>query len=487
MPTFSEITIEFIQDFEVDYTLNMVVNTNGVISNKLFTWVVTRGATGEVTTGTPTGTAGETTATNFEAAYDLDNPTNYITTRTVNSLVIQSETEGEDFLSVRVLDENGNSTGDAIGVTFDNFIPPIDTSNIEFALVKSPHYVNIPFDFETTTSVTLDLFVWDGDLSVVPAVATYSLTLPRPSINFAEFNVDLAKLIAEQLEPKPFIDLGGTPEVVDSTADSVKWVNYVASYTDPDEEIADIQGTFVSVDGYGFYDEGVNPTKPTNNILSTCFNRKVSRDGIILFPFVNNGTITSIDIESSTGEISDTETMVTSNESTDIVQYIQVDLTQTSTDNSLTITTQPAGDVSTYEIIDECRYEPIQVLFKNKYGAYEGMTLFKKSNVNISTQNDEFVNNYINAGTYDTTKHQYQKLNVTAKKTIKVNSGYVKESENDLYEQVMYSDSVYFYENNNLIPVKVTNSGLEFKTRVNDKLINYTIDFEYAYNIIQNV
>ena len=97
-----------------------------------------------------------------------------------------------------------------------------------------------------------------------------------------------------------------------------------------------------------------------------------------------------------------------------------------------------------------------------------------------------FINNYVSGGTYDTTKHQFQKLNVTAKKSIKANSGYISEAENILYEQLLYSDQVYFYDGT-LIPVNVTSSSLEYKTRVNDKLVNYSIDFEYAYNIIQNV
>jgi len=157
------------------------------------------------------------------------------------------------------------------------------------------------------------------------------------------------------------------------------------------------------------------------------------------------------------------------------------------TDGDVTITMQPTGDTITYEIIDECRYNPIEVVFKNRYGVFEAVTLFKKSNTTLKTKNDEFVNNYVSGGTYSTTKHQYQKLNVTGKKSIKVNSGYIGELENALYEELLLSDLVYFYEDDALIPVNVATSSLEYKTRVNDSLVNYTIDFDYAYNIIQNI
>ena len=36
-------------------------------------------------------------------------------------------------------------------------------------------------------------------------------------------------------------------------------------------------------------------------------------------------------------------------------------------------------------------------------------------------------------------------------------------------------------------PVNVTSNSLEYKTVKNDKLINYTLTFNYAYNEINNV
>ena len=38
-----------------------------------------------------------------------------------------------------------------------------------------------------------------------------------------------------------------------------------------------------------------------------------------------------------------------------------------------------------------------------------------------------------------------------------------------------------------VIPVKVKTSSMTFKTSVNDRLIEYTIDFEEAYDYINNI
>ena len=488
MPTFSEIEITFIQDFELNYNVSVSTSTSGAAAvPQVWDWVASRSSGFEVTIGTPTATAGETTAINFKAAFDLDNPTGYVTTLLSNVLTIAIENPALTWVGFNA--KNGLTRlteGVEYSVLFNNYNVPIDNSNIEFALVKSPHYVNIPFFFETTVSVTLEVSVWSGDLTAPPATPTYSLTIPRPTVNFVEFNINLSDLIGENLEYTPTIDLSSTTQIVDSQTNEVKWIKYTAIYLDASEIIANIVGTFVAVDGYGFYNEGANPTKPVNNVLTLASIRKVARNGFILFPFVNNGTITSIDIDSNTGQINATETITAANQSTKIVQYLEVDVSQATTDEYITITTS-SGVVTTYEVVDECRYNPIQVIFKNKLGSYDCITLFKKSNESSSSKSDEFVNNYISGGSYNTTKHQYQKLNVTAKKTIKANSGYINQIENTLYEQLLYSDTVYFYENSLLVPVNVKTSSLEYKTRVNDKLVNYELDFEYAYNIIQNV
>ena len=225
MPIYSTMTVAFLVDFDEDYELRMSTSDGTTLTSYVWTWETTRSGGFEVTTGTPTGNVGETTATNFESAYDLDFPTGFVTTRTVNSLLIESETLGLDFARIAVVDDNGNFLVKDVDYTvvFDNYIVPVDYSTIEFALVKSPHYVNIPFDFDTTTSATINLYVWDGALSPVPTTATTTLTIPRPSTNFSEFNVDLSELVAQRLNPIPVIDLTSTAQVVDSTDDSVKW------------------------------------------------------------------------------------------------------------------------------------------------------------------------------------------------------------------------------------------------------------------------
>jgi hypothetical protein len=274
---------------------------------------------------------------------------------------------------------------------------------------------------------------------------------------------------------------------VDASDDEVKWLRYVVEYIDGDISIPDDVGTLIATQGYGYFLEGVNPTKPTNNILTSSDLRKVSRDGFIILPFYNNGTITSVDVNSNGSDISDNHTVTSSDNSNKAIQYLIIDVSQAPNDDSITVTFNPTNENINYEIVDECRYEPKQVVFINKYGLYDSITLFKKSNNQISVTNDDFINAYVTNGTYSTTSHQFQKINIQGEEVINCNTGYISEKENALYKELMLSEKVYFYEDGDLIPVNVASSSLEFKNRVNDGLVNYTIQFKYAYNIIQNV
>lgn len=480
----STVTVEFLVDFLLDYGLK--ITSTDVLTR--FDWVVLRSGPDEVTVGTPTGIVGETTAINFKQAWDIDNPT-YTSVVTANSITITSAVADETWTGVQAADLS-TPEGEVLvlgvdyNVTFDNEQPVIDTSNIGLSLVRSPHYINIPFNFTTTTAATAQIFIWNGDLTMIPTIPTYDETLTRPSIDFSEFNVSVSNFAKSELKPKPIIDITSSPQIVNSSSEAVKWVRYIVSYADTQEIIPDIEFQLSAVEGYGNYSEGVNPTKPSNNWLSECFNRRVSRNGIILLPFLNTSEITSITVVSNGGEINTTLPITSSNESTEFVQYVQVDVSDTSKDSYITISDGTTSFI--FEIIDECRFEPKQVIFKNRFGAFEPITLFKKNTSSISVDKSQFVNNYLSNGVYDTSVHQIKDINITAKESIRLNSGYINESENELYKQMIVSDQVWFYESE-LIPIRPMKNTLEFKTRVNDGLVNYELDFEYAYNYIQNV
>jgi hypothetical protein len=56
-----------------------------------------------------------------------------------------------------------------------------------------------------------------------------------------------------------------------------------------------------------------------------------------------------------------------------------------------------------------------------------------------------------------------------------------------VFRQLLLSDKVWIEINSQTLPVNIASSSLQFKTQLNDKLINYTIDVDYAFDKINNI
>ena len=54
------------------------------------------------------------------------------------------------------------------------------------------------------------------------------------------------------------------------------------------------------------------------------------------------------------------------------------------------------------------------------------------------------------------------------------------------FKQLFLSDLVWNFDGTTFIPVNLGSSSLEYKTRQRDRLINYEVEFEYAFNEINN-
>ena len=51
----------------------------------------------------------------------------------------------------------------------------------------------------------------------------------------------------------------------------------------------------------------------------------------------------------------------------------------------------------------------------------------------------------------------------------------------------MLSEQVWIKKDGEILPINVKTSSLTYKTSVNDRLINYTIEFDYAFDKINNI
>lgn len=126
--------------------------------------------------------------------------------------------------------------------------------------------------------------------------------------------------------------------------------------------------------------------------------------------------------------------------------------------------------------------EPQLVQFVNRYGGLDFIWFFKMRTDSISTESKEY-KLLQPAMTYDTTIGQNAKYNFNGKQSVKMNTGFVNENYNELIQDLMLSEKVWI----NSIPAIVKSSGTEFKTQIRNKNINYEIEFEYAFDLINNM
>lgn len=168
--------------------------------------------------------------------------------------------------------------------------------------------------------------------------------------------------------------------------------------------------------------------------------------------------------------------------SNEFVKYMFVDVSEATTDEYIEITYN--GQTITLLINDECRYTPIDIYFQNKEGAEQVLTFFKAQTETLSVTSEEF---QASRGQANLGNHQYIKYNVQGRQKLKVNSGFVNEEMNETFKQLFLSERVWKYENGIFTPLNLSSKTFEYKTRQKDRLINYELEFEFAFNEINNI
>jgi len=166
----------------------------------------------------------------------------------------------------------------------------------------------------------------------------------------------------------------------------------------------------------------------------------------------------------------------------EMVQNVWVNVSEATTDEYIEIVFN--GVTTTLLITNECRYTPIDIFFQNKEGALQTLTFFKAKNDSLSVTNEEFESD---RGQPLAGNHQYIKYNIQGKSKFKVNSGFVSEAMNETFRQLLLSERVWMYANEIFTPLNVAGKSLEYKTRQKDRLINYEIEFDYAFNEINSI
>ncbi len=225
----------------------------------------------------------------------------------------------------------------------------------------------------------------------------------------------------------------------------------------------------VGFEAYGEFTEGVNPEVPFGRSLPT-----------LLIPTDDDDEFTIFAPNNRTGTI---PYLTSSFRGADAY---------TGTDTSVTI----QGVDCTIKRIDCTKYgDGNRIIYINKYGAQQDLWFFLKETRNIARTNEGYKSNTITypstGATYSIQDAPNKVFNTQAKQTHTFSSGYYPEFANQQFEELLLSEYIWWSTvkkgSGIIIPVKVKTSSVAFKTSVNDRLIEYTIEFEEAFDYINNI
>ena len=274
---------------------------------------------------------------------------------------------------------------------------------------------------------------------------------------------------------RDYIDItySGTP-----TSPTISIITALSSYASTDGSGSALNSAAFSdigFDGYGTFMEGSNPTVvpsiPTWLIDFDPDFTGVTNKYYVYYPTGYQGYVPLI-------------------KSTSSVEYYKFGSTDT------TVTGTAAGIQLNVVRVNCTKYgNGHKVRFVNKYGVIQELWFFLKDTETTNRKQETYQRNIINAsGVYSNSVAAVTPFNTTAKQSFTLSSGYYPEWYNSVFEQLLLSEQIWISDdsqtnptNDVVKPVTVKTSTFKKKTSVNDRLIEYSFEFELAADYINNV
>ena len=145
----------------------------------------------------------------------------------------------------------------------------------------------------------------------------------------------------------------------------------------------------------------------------------------------------------------------------------------------------------TLRVICERRgYDAYRAVYYNKFGALQSFWVTQRSSITTKAKSENYRANIVDLDTltYNTTDHSRKRFNVNAVQSIQVNTPLIDEAQNDALEELILSEQCWLEKDaSTVFPVVVKSESVERKTKLNDKLIQYTLDFDFAYSTINDL
>lgn len=377
----------------------------------------------------------------------------------------------------------------ALSITQQPSSASLSQSPIVFVVSESGQVINSS-SFQYLSTLT----IWDGTVNDSGSGDTYTLSKYKNAGNVGIF--DFSKIINSTLT--------SSREENDSNSKWYKgdfYVQYSSNGTFVTESNTN-SINFIGLDGYGLYGENVTQSidekTPHFPLLTSEVNERYyyNTDGGTLGVLTYNTTTTDVTKVVYTSGSAVEEIVVTNYDTPTTSQVItQVPMSPSSPNWPFTASVSeytiqaysgvtPLGSEIVFTNKCESKYPNRRIKWKNRFGQFDffnfDMVSRESMNVESKTYQPQVGTWNQTSFTYDRTENTEQRYSVDAFESITVNTDWVDESYNDYFKQLLVSDEIYLVEGTDITPLTLQTNNLDFKTGVNDKVIQYTFDFKYG-------
>jgi hypothetical protein len=353
---------------------------------------------------------------------------------------------------------------------------------INVILARSPYQVIIDETNQIRTKVELRLWNKGGTRPTNP---TYIMSEGIASVTQTETNYNISPFILEYIDKfKLQYDIDAVVE-----ADNNEWCigEYITYYSTDGTTWIEINVIeFCAVNGYSTVEQGMNYSPAQENNYLLLANPLIKVYWNTTIPYYN--FIVRHWEESYFAEWYDKDDNI-----------LKFELFYTAEDEFFNYSIPLVFGASTYILISsyidgtiyridteeicEPKY-PIQTMwFVNKLGGWNNFSFFKASYNSIDIKNSNYALMQKEVD-YDYRRGQTKPFNINGNGSLKVNTGWVTEDYYEWIEQMMLSDTILL---NPETPVTIKTMSMQKKTSLQDKTINYTLDFDFANKLINNI
>ena len=371
---------------------------------------------------------------------------------------------------------------------------------------RSPFFIRTPQETDVNLSYfQINITIKGGELLAAACptnLGTYSLQ-KKPLGTEDSVSFDISELVNDFIEQK-FVS--NTPTGYDISADTQSvWVRVFTSARESDGTLIGTETTtnYLAQEGYNDFKDGVNYTTEPIAMISGSYIQynkgdyiylPVNAERVVSVTFKNNGSTISTYGVLDDG---DANQKIDYASNTQLSQELDEAVVQYDTNLTTSITLKQ---------IEECKYPVHKIVFLNRWGAFQDLYFFKKSTETLDSRSENFQSSIFKArsvsysikeevcteniayNSYSTTAHAKKTFNANATESISLNTGFVPESMNPYFEELMVSEYVWLVDSANVVyPVNLKDSSFTYKTGLNDKMINYTMNFEKSFNLVNNI